>query len=273
MFEKTPRARIFALVSFAISALAGPGIGSASVTPDTAAYARVLKHFVTDNARVHYSSLKADPTDLNDYLKSLASIDASELKAQPDADQIAFWINAYNAITLKTIIDHYPIRAHGLAALRYPSSSIRQISGAWKDRSWVVTGSKMSLDDIENEMLRNGFGEPRIHMALVCAAKGCPPLRDEPYNGANLEKQLNDQTQRYLASRYGMRLEAKHHRMAVSSIFKWFAKDFGKEDGVRGFLISHAPTAATRAAMEDPKIRIVFIDYDWRLNEAPGRLK
>ena len=270
MFNRTGNTRVFTSVAIAIMAFAGSTIGSAAAAPDTAAYARVLERFVTDDARVQYASLKANPADLDGYLKSLASIDAAEFEVQPEADRIAFWINAYNAITLKTIIDSYPIQGRGLAALRYPTSSIRQISGAWTDRSWVVAGADMSLDDIEHKTLRKRFREPRVHMALVCAALGCPPLRAEPYVGARLGEQLDDQTRRYLASPFGMKLEPEHRRIEVSAIFKWFAEDFNKEDEVRGFLIRYAPTAAARAALADSKTKIVFIDYDWSLNEAQG---
>jgi Protein of unknown function, DUF547 len=270
MFNRMGNVQVFTLVAFATMALAGPTISSAATTPDTAAYTRVLERFVTGDARVRYAELKADPHDLDGYLASIASVNAAELEARPEADRIAFWINAYNAITLKTITNDYPIQGHGLSALRYPSSSIRQISDAWSDRSWVVAGSSMSLDDIEHKTLRKRFREPRVHMALVCAALGCPPLRAEAYVGARLGEQLDDQTRRYLASPFGMKLEPEHRRIEVSAIFKWFAGDFDKEDEVRGFLIRYAPTAAARAALADSKTKIVFIDYDWSLNEAQG---
>ena len=269
MSNRMGNVRAFTLVAVAIMALTGPTISSAAAVPDTAAYARVLKQFVTGDAHVRYAELKADPHDLEGYLDSLASIDAAKVEAQPEKEQLAFWINAYNAITLKTIVDNYPIQGRGLSALRYPTSSIRQISDAWTDRSWVVAGSEMSLDDIEHQTLRKLFREPRVHMALVCAAFGCPPLRAEPYTGARLDEQLDDQARRYLASPFGMKLEPERRRIAVSAIFKWFAKDFEKEDGVRSFLTRHAP-AASRAALADSKTKITFLDYDWSLNEAQG---
>ena len=270
MFTKTGNARTITLAAITIMALAGPTTSSATATPDTAAYARVLEHFTTSDAHVRYAALKADHADLDEYLESLASIDAVEFEALPETDRIAFWINAYNAITLKTIINDYPIRGRGLSALRYPTSSIRQISGAWTDRSWVVAGSSMSLDDIEHKILRKQFREPRVHMALVCAALGCPPLRAEPYVGVRLDEQLDDQTRRYLVSPFGMKLEPERHRITVSAIFKWFAGDFNKEDGVRAFLTRYAPTAAARTALADSKTKITFLDYDWNLNEAQG---
>ncbi len=270
MINRTGYARIITRLAITIMVFAGSTIGSRAASPENAAYARVLERFVTGDAHVRYAALKAEPADLDAYLESLASVDAADLEALPEKERIAFWINSYNAITLKTIVDGYPIQGRGLSALRYPSSSIRQISGAWTDRSWVVAGNKVSLDDIENQTLRKHFREPRVHMALVCAALGCPPLRAEPYAGARLDEQLDDQARRYLASPFGMKLEPERHRITVSAIFKWFAGDFNKEDGVRAFLTRYAPTGAARTALADPKTKIVFLDYDWTLNEAQG---
>jgi hypothetical protein len=236
---------------------------------DTEPYAHVLERFVAADGMVRYADLAADSADLEDYLAGVAAVTSSELEALPEAERIAFWINAYNAITLKTIIQSYPIQAGGLSALRYPSSSIRQISGAWSNRDWTVAGRKMSLDDIEHETLRKRFDEPRIHMALVCAAKGCPPLRTEPYRGDRLDGQLDDQARRYLASPAGLRVEPGGRKVAVSAIFKWFDDDFDSAGGVRAFLTGYAPDAA-RTALAERKTKITYLDYDWSLNEARG---
>ncbi len=236
---------------------------------DTVAYARVLDRFVTADGGVRYAALKADPVDLDRALAGFAAMAPAQLEGLPEPDRIAFWINAYNAVTLKTIIDSYPIKAGGFSALRYPSSSIRQISGAWSNRDWTVAGRRMSLNDIEHETLRKRFDEPRIHMALVCAAKGCPPLLTAPYRGDRLDEQLDDQARRYLASPAGLRVEPDGRRVAVSAIFKWFDDDFDSTGGVRAFVARYAPAAA-QAALADPKTKIASLDYDWRLNEAQG---
>jgi hypothetical protein len=125
----------------------------------------------------------------------------------------------------------------------------------------------MSLDDIEHETLRKLFDEPRVHMALVCAAKGCPPLRTEPYRGDRLDGQLDDQARRYLASPAGLRVEPGGRKVAVSAIFKWFDDDFDSAGGVRAFLTGYAPDAA-RTALAERKTKITYLDYDWSLNEA-----
>jgi hypothetical protein len=269
MFNRTGNIWVVTLVAITIMVLARPATSAAVGSPDTAAYARVLDRFVTTEGRVRYAALKAESADLDGYLESLSSLDATGLEGQSEADRIAFWINAYNAITLKTIINSYPIKGSGLSAMRYPASSIRQISDAWTNRSWVVAGKKMSLDDIEHKTLRKRFSEPRVHMALVCAAVGCPPLRSEAYVGARLGEQLDDQARRYLASPSGLKLEPERHRIAVSAIFKWFDDDFDSTGGVRTFLAGHAPETA-RGLVADSKSKIIFLDYDWSLNEAQG---
>ncbi len=258
------------MVVLAATGVRGPEAWGASVGATAEqAYADVLGTFVTPEGRVRYAAFKADPAQLDLYLAGLAAADPAMLARQGDADRIAFWINVYNAITLKTILAHYPIHASGFSAWRFPAASIRQISGAWSARGWTVLGTKMSLDDIEHDILRKEFHEPRVHMALVCAALGCPPLRTEPYEGARLSEQLDDQTRRYLARPAGLQLGTDGRTIAVSSIFKWFASDFETAGGVRAFLTLYAPPPA-RAALGNPDTRITYLDYDWSLNEARG---
>jgi hypothetical protein len=255
-------------IAFALTAAVNAS-GAEVATVPFQLYATTLQRVVTPEGRVRYAALKGDPAGLDAFLASLAAGNRAELAQLPETDRIAFWINAYNAITLKTIIDHYPIHGRGLSALRFPASSIRQISGAWSNRDWTVLGTKMSLDDIEHETLRRQFHEPRIHMALVCAALGCPLLRNEPYQGAHLNEQLDDQARRYLASPAGLQLEAGGHEVTVSSIFKWFASDFESSGGVRAFLARYAPEAA-RGVLAGTGATITYLRYDWTLNEAQG---
>lgn len=261
--------RLLVLSILVIPALSVQTVAAGASAVDKEPYARVLERFITSEGGVRYAALKADQADLDSFLASIAGFDRARLAELPEADRIAFWVNAYNAITLKTIVANYPIQAAGVSALRYPSSSIRQISDAWSNRDWTVLGQKMSLDDIEHETLRKEYDEPRVHMALVCAALGCPPLRDEPYEGARLGEQLDDQSRRYLASPAGLRVEPSGRKVAVSSIFKWFADDFESVGGVRLFVSRYAPQTA-RTALEAKDTKLAFLDYDWSLNEAQG---
>lgn len=248
-----------------LAATAGTGATGDGIA--TEAYAATLRKFVTPEGHVRYRALKASSVELDAFLASIGSLDPAAVRGWTAADRIAFWINAYNAITLKTIINNYPIHRSGLTSFLYPENSIRQIPNAWSARVWRVMGRKRSLDDIEHEILRRQFQEPRVHMALVCAAVGCPPLRDEPYVGARLGDQLDDQSRRYLASPAGARILEGGRAVVVSAIFKWFAADFETFGGVRSFLNQYAPPATT-AVLAAGGARISFLDYDWTLNEA-----
>jgi hypothetical protein len=140
-------------------------------------YGEVLKLYVDDKGMVDYKSLKTDRAKLDHFSKTIEGISEQRYGLQSKNDKIAFWMNVYNAMTLKAIIDNYPIKSSALISLKFPKNSIRQISKVWKKKNISVLGKKLSLSDIENKILRKEFDEPRIHVALVCAAVGCPPLR------------------------------------------------------------------------------------------------
>ena len=229
--------------------------------------AEVLARFVKDG-RVDYAGLQRDRRLLDSYRTQLADVTESQLKAWPREQQLAFWINAYNASVLATVIDHHPISRGTLVGLAFPANSIWQIAGAFKAARHKVAGRMRSLDNIEHDIVRPGFHEPRVHMALVCAARGCPPLRADPFVSARLNSQLDEQTRSYLADRvHGLHLDPGAQRLAISSIFKWFADDFTAGGGVREFLARHAADAALAIAIRDPANKLGFLAYDWTLNE------
>jgi len=150
----------------------------------------VLKQYVK-NARVDYAALKAHPQDLNRYLDQVAAVGKKEFKQWSEPQQIAFLSNGYNAYTLRLIIGTYPLK------------SIKDIgsffSGPWDQPVVRLFGETINLNTLEHKVLRVDYAEPRIHFALVCAAKGCPPLRGEAYVGTQLEDQLVDQARQFLA--------------------------------------------------------------------------
>jgi hypothetical protein len=255
-------------------------LGAAAGTFDYADYAIALKR-VDDRGMVDYADLKEHPAELNAFLDRIARLDPAEYDRWSDPDKIAFWINAYNAITLRTIIDHYPIKSGGwIASLRFPTNSIRQIDGAWDKLTRTVMGKAMTLDEIEHETLRKKFHEPRIHMTLVCAAMGCPPLRNEPYVGATLDEQFADQTRKFLSNDKKFRIDRRRKTVYLSSIFKWFGEDFIAKYGTDSKFAGHSE--AERAVLNYlsdylplPDARwlglarydIKYLDYDWSLNE------
>lgn len=187
-------------------------------------YAKTLGAHVYGQGIVNYTGLKADRKGLDAFVSSLSALDPELFGKWSDKEKIAFWINAYNALTLRVIIDNYPIKASFFSALRFPQNSIRQIKGVWDEIQFPVMGRNMTLDNIENDTLRSQFDEPRIHMALVCAALGCPPLRNEPYIWAKLESQLDDQARRFLRTRENFAGTARK----IGSIFRLSSSGLGE---------------------------------------------
>lgn len=243
-------------------------------------YAYVLKTYVDDTGMVNYKALKNNREQLDSFVKSLGELPASAFKAWDEKTQIAFWINAYNSLVLKVIIDNYPIKPSFFTSLIYPKNSIRQIDGVWDKITFQVMSTPMTLDEIEHGRLRKNYNEPRIHMALVCAAMSCPRLRNEPYTGEKLDKQLNAQTQQFLSDSDNFYVDKEKNTVYLSSIFDWFGKDFipsynpsGKSDkyspaerAVLNF-ISKYVEKDTKEYISKQDFKIEYIKYDWSLNE------
>lgn len=243
-------------------------------------YEAVLAKYVDERGTVDYRALKANSADLEAFAASLARVRPDEFDSWSDAQKIAFWINAYNALTLEAIIRHYPIESSFIRSLVYPKNSIRQIPGVWDKLRFVVLGREMTLDKIEHGTLRTKFNEPRIHVALVCAALSCPPLRNEPYSADKLDEQLGDQARAFLHSPRGFRVSRREGKVYLSSIFKWFGQDFvktygtpdgfaGRSDAERAVLsfVSRYVSEADRDFLLRGGYEIEYLDYDWSLNE------
>ncbi len=241
-------------------------------------YATVLSNYVDDRGMVDYRGLKANCADLDRFVGFMADLDPNTYRGWSEPEKIAFWINAYNALTLQTIIDHYPIKKGGvISGLRFPENSIRQIPGVWDSIAHTVMGKSMTLEHIEHEILRKQFDEPRIHMALVCAAMGCPPLRNEPFSGDRLDEQLDDQSRKFLATPSKFRLNSEGGTVYLSSIFNWFGQDFVSKYGrknrganpIEAVLIfaSKYVDQSSAARLVAGNLKVKYLDYDWSLNE------
>ncbi|HAK56148.1 MAG TPA: hypothetical protein DCP38_11815, partial [Acidobacteria bacterium] len=139
-------------------------------------------------SRVDYGRLASDRVALDAAVDELSAVPRETFDAWSRAQRLAYWINAYNVLTLRVIVDHYPIRGSWLSL--YPRSSIRQIDGVWDDITWHAGGRQVTLDEIEHDILRPTFAEPLVHFAINCAALSCPPLRGEPFVAERLEAQL-----------------------------------------------------------------------------------
>lgn len=222
----------------------------------------VLKEHVRDGW-VDYTALKGRPGPLLEYLDLLASVKESEFNRWPEKERFAFLINLYNATTLRLIIDHYPV------------GSIKDIGsffkGPWKQEVVRLFGNVTTLDSLEHETIRQRYRDPRAHFALVCAAKGCPPLRGEAYAASRLDEQLDDQARVFLGQTAKNRVEAGSRTLYLSPIFKWFSGDFEAKTGsVLKFLEPHF-SEKDRKVLAGGDFKIRYSEYDWSLNDKRSK--
>lgn len=212
--------------------------------PSHAIWDGLLRKYINSAGRVNYAGLKKEMGKLNEYLDLLSKNppEASWSKAE----EMAFWINAYNAFTVKLILDNYPV------------SSITKLQGGqpWKFR-WIKIGSKTyTLDELENSILRPKFKEARIHFAVNCAAKSCPPLLNQAWTAQNLESNFEKQAKAFVNNPAFNKINASS--IQVSKIFEWYETDFGD-------LISFLNRYST--VKIKPGTKVSFMEYDWALNE------
>ncbi len=222
---------------------------------------------------VDYARLAADPSALYAYLAALEATPRALLEAAPRNDRLAFWINAYNACMLKRVVERYPIQpAGGLLGLKNraagrPANSVWQIDDVFEGRHCPVAGAPRSQDEIEHEIVRP-LGDPRIHFAVNCAARSCPPLAPRAYEGPQLDAQMDAQVEAFLQDPAHFRTSKQAGRtvVTVNRVLDWFGEDFGGPEGVLSFLAGYA-RGADREALEDPGARLEFFEYDWTLND------
>jgi hypothetical protein len=235
-------------------------------TIDHGPFSRLLARHVDDQGRVDYAGLRARAdTTLRPYLRRLATTDPSGMSR--DA-RLAFWINAYNAHTLKLIVDHYPVP--NIWAITPGPAEPKDESPFALDVG-VVADTTRTLDEIEHEIIRQRFDEPRIHFAVVCAAESCPRLRREAYTGPKLDAQLDAQTRAFLHDPDKNRVPAGEGRVALSRILKWYGADFGPStDALQRFAAPYFD-GEVRARLEQAAYDVEFLPYDWALNaQAPA---
>lgn len=228
---------------------------------------------------VDYDYLKDNPEILNDYLTSIEAVSNAEFNSWNKNQQMAFLINAYNAFTLKLILNHYP----EIKSIRDLGGLI--ISSPWDKKFFSLFGEKSSLGYIEHELLRENYNEPRIHFAVNCASKGCPALQKKAFVESKLDEQLENVTIQFMRDPERNRYNAEKKRIEISSIFKWFGGDFTKSGSLQNFIapyISDDPEVQ-KLLKDDPKfsnnasdiqkslrqnkVGIKYLDYDWSLNK------
>ncbi len=246
-----------ALGALAALLLAAP----AGAELDEALYGRLLERHtrdVSDTARVRvdYAAV-AGSAEWRELVAGLADADLAALATREQ--KLAFWINAYNILAIDIVARNIPI------------DSIKDIgsllSPVWKKEAGAVAGKPRTLHEIEHEILRP-MGEPRIHVAIVCASVSCPPLRREPWTADRLDEQFTDTLRSFLADEQkGLRLDATRRTLHLSRIFDWFSEDFEDEGGVVRFVTRYAPQPARSWLKQNGSLATLrYLDYDWDTN-------
>jgi len=217
---------------------------AAPLPPSHEDWDKLLKQYVSATGKVDYAGFKKDKTKLEAYVAVLQKNHPQN--DWPRAEKMAFWINAYNAFTVKLIVDNYPI------------SSIMKLDGGktWDVKRINIGGKNYSLNNIENDILRPQFKDPRIHFAVNCAAKSCPPLLNRAWTAANLESNFEKQAKAFINNPDFNKISAKE--VEVSKVFEWYAEDFGN-------LVEYLNKYSTTKINANAKVK--YRDYDWALNE------
>ena len=224
-----------------------PLAGRAEVSEWQKNYDALLKKYVTGSG-VRYAAWKANGADVAALGRVVEAIGAANTSGLSRNDQIAFYINAYNAWILHEVLE------------KYPTKSVKDpLFTFFTGKRITVAGEKMSFKRLEDGIIRPRFKEPRIHFALNCASRSCPPLRAEAYYGARLDAQFDEQTRTFLNTERGVKLSGETAQL--SKIFDWYKDDFGGDAGVAAFLKRYRKGKAEFKS-------VTYQDYDWDLNEA-----
>jgi len=228
---------------------------------------------------VYYRALKSERGRLDGYIASLANV---QLESASPQEQVTFWLNGYNAVVLRTVVDHYPIQQR---TREYPANSIRQIPGAFERNTYRLAGKTVTLDQIEQTVLP-AFHDPRVFFALGRGAVGSGRLRSEAYTPAKLEQQLAEDTSECASRSQCIQIDAAQNVMRVSSIFSWRRDQFieAYADKARTGFANRSPVERAVIAFVDPRMlnaeqdflkqntfKVEYMPFDWSLNDLTGR--
>ncbi len=218
----------------------------------------LLRTYVADGL-IDYDGLKRN-YHFKTYLSQLASAQPEKL---PDhAHRLAYLCNAYNAFVI-----------HGVLIHKIDSSVMDYKNARGEDffavSEYLLAGETISLNHLEHEVIRANYKEPRVHMALVCAAKSCPTIRPEAFVGKRLDKQLEDQARIFANKQEYVHFDPEKQQLQLSPLLKWYGEDFGGQSGVLDFLLSRVESAGTASglnAARESRAKVVYNKYDWSLN-------
>lgn len=217
----------------------------ATIAPEHTIWNNLLQKYVDDDGNVNYKGIKKDVARLDDYLDYLSKNPPSTTWSKNE--KLAYFINLYNAATVKLIVDHYPVE------------SIKDIPNRWKQK-WIKVGSNtLSLNNIEHNILRK-MDEPRIHFAIVCASYSCPKLRNVAFTAKSMEQQLSKAATDFVNDKKRNRFE--NNTAELSKIFQWYKGDFTKKSSLLEYIILYLKNPVAKDAT------FKYLDYNWSLNEA-----
>ncbi|MEM8486503.1 MAG: DUF547 domain-containing protein [Bacteroidota bacterium] len=226
----------------------------------------LLAQHVNAAGEVDYAAIKAGE-GLQHYIAVLEQADPAQLS---ENEALAFWLNAYNAYTLKLIVDRYPVKSiKEITPLRIKglALAVPKLNSPFEYSIATIAGKKLSLDDIEHKIIRKQFDEPRIHFALVCAAVSCPPLRREAYVASRLDAQLDDQARAFLFDETKNRVDTEKRTLYLSRIFKWFKSDFTSENRTLQQFLAPYYEGEAAAYMQADGYKVRYRKYNWALND------
>ncbi len=250
MWRPNLRVLVGTLVLLTVSVGALSGWCAAAV--DNTIYAGLLRKYVK-NGVVDYRGFKSEELRLDAYLQILEQVRTAQLSPK---EQLAFFINAYNAWTIKLILGAYP----GIKSIKDLGTPLRS---PWKKTICKIDGRTISLDELEHEIIRARFHDPRVHFAINCASKSCPPLIAEPYQGDTLDQQLDASARAFVNNPSSNRLDGVV--LHASRIFDWYQSDF--EGGTGAFFQKYAEgDLKKRLEAADGRLKIDYLEYDWSLN-------
>lgn len=222
---------------------------------DNSDYVAILTKYVGKDGTVDYIGIKTEEKVLDSYINSISKVSYEKLSKY---EKLSLLINAYNAFTLKLIIQN-----PGIGSIKDIPSDKR-----WENEVWELAGKRVSLDFLEHQWIRKEFGEAKIHVALVCAAKSCPKLRSEPYEGEKLKDQLKDQARHFFSLKNNFQWNPEKKEIYLSAILDWFRYDFAEtEMGVLEYSLNYVDTEKGKeiSSVKD-SLKIKYISYDWSLN-------
>ena len=249
---------------------------------DYSKYPALFYRSIDIYGNVNYRYLTKYRSELDAFTSDLKNLDRTRYETWDTKEKLAFWINIYNALTIKLVVDNYPIDGALFKAILYPRNSIKQISGAFDKRTFTVMGQPMTLDYIRDSIIRKKFADPRVHVALVSGAEGCPRLPGIPYEGETLDMWFTFQTRHILKDPMMFRTDRNKGVVYLSELFDWYGQDFiteydtvaeglsefeAKERAVINYLSKHIQNNADREYLLSGNYRLEYIDFDWSLND------